>query len=386
MLTQTLTTTLLAAASPLDHVLPHKLHWHIGPFDVTNQMLMAVVAAVLMLLIFPLLFSRAQTEAPRGARNFFESIMEFLRVEVFRPALKEHTDRFVPFLWTLFFFILFCNLLGQIPIGEIITLFTGKPSHLGGTATGTLTTTGALAACAFLFIHLNGIWQVARSLMDGTYGHHGHHEEHSSNGTKNHEAAHDLDHHRGDALAADVPQDARALANPTKHYEADEHITHQGDGIRQDGTYGHGHAHGHHPHTSAMNPAAATLLDVPLYFWNFAPHPFKPGPGDSPIMWIPDILIWGLLLVLELIGALIKPFALMIRLFANMIAGHIVLAALILLIPVGASFLAQVGIGVPVTVLSLLIRMLELFVAFLQAYIFTFLTTLFIASAVAPEH
>ena len=384
MLTQTMTNTLLAAGSPLDHVLPHKLHWHIGPFDVTNQMLMAVVAAVLMLLIFPLLFSRAQSEAPRGARNFFESIMEFLRVEVFRPALKEHTDRFVPFLWTLFFFILFCNLLGQIPFGEIITLFTGKPSHLGGTATGTLTTTGALAACAFLFIHLNGIWQVARSLMDGTYAHHGHHEEHSSNGTKNHEAAHDLDHHRGDALGADVPQDVRAVTNPTKHYEADEHITHQGDGIRQDGTHGHGH--GHHPHAAAMNPAAATLLAVPLYFWNFAPHPFKPGPGDSPIMWIPDILIWGLLLVLELIGALIKPFALMIRLFANIIAGHIVLAALILLIPVTGSVLAQIGVGVPVTVLSLLIRMLELFVAFLQAYIFTFLTTLFIASAVAPEH
>jgi F0F1-type ATP synthase membrane subunit a len=43
-------------------------------------------------------------------------------------------------------------------------------------------------------------------------------------------------------------------------------------------------------------------------------------------------------------------------------------------------------VGIPVTLLSLLIRMLELFVAFLQAYIFMFLTTLFIASAVAPEH
>jgi F-type H+-transporting ATPase subunit a len=90
--------------------------------------------------------------------------------------------------------------------------------------------------------------------------------------------------------------------------------------------------------------------------------------------------------VLELIGALIKPFALMVRLFANMTAGHIVLAALVGLIPVTAGVLAQVGVGIPVTVLSLLIRVLELFVAFLQAYIFTFLSTLFIASAVAPEH
>jgi F-type H+-transporting ATPase subunit a len=135
-----------------------------------------------------------------------------------------------------------------------------------------------------------------------------------------------------------------------------------------------------------MNPAAAALLSIPLYFWNFAPHPFKPQPGQSKILWAPDVLIWLLLLVLELIGAVIKPFALMIRLFANMIAGHIVLAALILLIPVTAGVAAQIGIGAPVTILSLLIRMLELFVAFLQAYIFVFLVTLFIASAVAPEH
>jgi F-type H+-transporting ATPase subunit a len=135
-----------------------------------------------------------------------------------------------------------------------------------------------------------------------------------------------------------------------------------------------------------MNPVAAVLMAIPLYFWNFAPHPFKPGPGGNPIMWVPDVLVWALLLLLELVGAVIKPFALMIRLFANMIAGHIVLAALILLIPVTAGIFAHIGIGSAVTVLSLLISMLELFVAFLQAYIFTFLTTLFIASAVAPEH
>jgi F0F1-type ATP synthase membrane subunit a len=371
---------LLSASDPLDHVLRHDL-FHLGPVIVSNQMVMAVVAALFMLLIFPTLFGRAQSGPPSGSRNFFESIMEFLRVEVFRPALKEHTDRFVPFLWTLFFFILFSNLLGQVPIGEIITLFTGRPSHWGGTATGTLTTTGALAVCAFLFIHFSGILQVARSLINGTYGHHGHHEEHSSNGAKSHEAAHDLEHVRGEALAADVPADFKAIGHPTRHYEDDEHLKHAHDGVRQ----GDGHVdHGHHGH--GMNPAAAAVLAVPLYFWNFAPHPFKPGPGQSPVMWIPDILVWGLLLVLELIGALIKPFALMIRLFANMIAGHIVLAALVLLIPVTAGIAAQIGVGAPVTVLSLLIRVLELFVSFLQAYIFTFLTTLFIASAVAPEH
>ncbi len=371
---------LLASADPIEHVLPHPL-FRLGGLTVTNQMLMAVVAAVLMLLIFPTLFRDGTGAPPSGAKNFFESIMEFLRVEVFRPALKEHTDRFVPFLWTLFFFILFCNLLGQIPISEIITALTGRESHIGATATGTPTTTAALAIMAFFFIHLNGTWQVARSLMDGTYGHHGHHEEHSADGSHGHEAAHDLEHVRGDALAADVPADFKAIGSPTKHYEDDESFAkgHGHDGVRQ----GDGEDHGH---GKEMNPVAAVILAPLLYLWNFAPHPFKPGPGGNPIMWVPDVIMWAILLILELIGALIKPFALMIRLFANMIAGHIVLAAFILLIPVAGGFLASIPTGAPVTLLSLLIRVLELFVAFLQAYIFTFLTTLFIASAVAPEH
>src|SRR3954447_383085 len=154
-------THLTLAADPLEHVLPHHL-FDIGGIHVNNQMFMGAVAAVLMLLIFPLSFRRPIVDAPTGARNFFESILEFLRVEVFRPALKEHTDRFVPFLWTLFFFILFCNLLGQIPINELFTVARGGTEvHFGATATGTIATTGALALCTFLFIHFSGIIQVA---------------------------------------------------------------------------------------------------------------------------------------------------------------------------------------------------------------------------------
>ena len=78
---------ILAAADPTSHILPHDL-FHIGPVIVTNHMLMATVAAVLMLLIFPLLFRRTVADVPHGARNCFEMIMEFLRVEVFRPALN----------------------------------------------------------------------------------------------------------------------------------------------------------------------------------------------------------------------------------------------------------------------------------------------------------
>jgi F0F1-type ATP synthase membrane subunit a len=363
---------LIAEMNPLEHVLPHWLHLRVGPFELTNQMLMAAVAAVLMLLIFPVLFRRRYAEpspgqpvAPRGSTNFFESILEFLRVEVFRPALKEHTDRFLPFLWTLFFFILFCNLLGQIPIGDIITLLTGKESHIGGTATGAITTTFALAICTFIFIHLNGIVQVARSLMDGTYGHHGHHEEHSAEGVPPHEAAHDLDHMRGESLPAEVPADFKAVGDPTKHYGDDEYLKHHHQ------VPDRGDLHGAVAHGNKTNPVLAILLAVPLYLWNFAPHPFKPEPGASAKGWLADIPIFCLLLLLELVGALIKPFALMIRLFANMIAGHIVLASLIGLILLVPSTIGQIGVGIPVIVLSLLIRLLELFVAFLQAYIFT---------------
>jgi F0F1-type ATP synthase membrane subunit a len=384
-----ITLHLFAAADPIEHVLPHHL-FEIAGIKVNNQMFMALVAAILMLITFPMLFRRARiegaVEAPTGAQNFFEAILEFLRVEVFRPALKEHTDRFVPFLWSIFFFILFCNLLGQIPLGEIVTVLKGgHPSHIGGTATGTIATTGGLAIVTFCYIHLSGIVQVARSLIDGTYGHHGHHEEHTAEGSHGHEAAHDLEHARGEGLAADVPADFKAIGNPTKHYEDDESFAkgHDHDGIREGGKHAEEHGKG-------MNAIAAWLFAAPLYFWNFAPHVFKPaadaGPISRVIQTILDALMWAFLFVLEIIGALIKPFALMVRLFANMTAGHIVLAALVALIPVSAGLFGQVLVGTPVTLLSLLIRVLELFVAFLQAYIFTFLATLFIASAVAPEH
>lgn len=103
--------------------------------------------------------------------------------------------------------------------------------------------------------------------------------------------------------------------------------------------------------------------------------------GHAPIALSP------LMVPLEIIGALVKPFALAIRLFANMTAGHIVLAVLagfaIATAKAGGAFFG-------VTIVSILgaaaISLLELFVAFLQAYIFTFLTTLFIGAAIHTEH
>jgi F0F1-type ATP synthase membrane subunit a len=365
---------ILALTDPLEHVKPHRFIQSI-PF--TNHMLMALVAALLMLWIFPRLFRKPEIDAPSGARNFFESILEFLRLEVFRPALKEHTDRFVPFLWTLFFFILFCNVLGVLPLAAFFELISlGHVKHLGGTATSGISTTAALAICAFFFIHGQGIDQIARSLMDGTYGHHaGHHDEHSANGVPPHEAAHDLEHVRGEALAADAPQDFRAMGDPVAHYRDDEFAAHpNADPVHiSDGGRRH------------VSPLMALLMSIPIYLWNFAPHPFRPKEGESQIMWLADIPMFGMLLVLELFGALVKPFALAMRLFANMVAGHVLLTVLIGLI-VAVPGVLQLAIGFPIGILDLGIQMLEIFVAFLQAYIFTFLTTLFLASAVAPEH
>ncbi len=182
------------------------------------------------------------------------------------------------------------------------------------------------------------------------------------------------------------PANFTALTDPTKHYADDEHAGHHHS--KPDDGHLHDSDLGSHQH---MNPVLAMLAAVPLYLWNFAPHPFRPAAGSKGFgaifARVIDLFMWSFLLILELVGAVIKPFALMIRLFANMIAGHIVLGALLLMIPLSGSFFAhQVPIGIPVTVLSLVIRFLELFVSFLQAYVFTFLVTLFIASAVAPEH
>ena len=104
------------------------------------------------------------------------------------------------------------------------------------------------------------------------------------------------------------------------------------------------------------------------YLRNIIPH--VPVPL-MPIMY-----------VLELIGVLVKPFALAIRLFANMLAGHTVLAALTIIAMASHSYAVSGVTLIGCTSLS----MLELFVAFLQAYIFTFLMTMFIATAVQPEH
>ena len=94
------------------------------------------------------------------------------------------------------------------------------------------------------------------------------------------------------------------------------------------------------------------------------------------------------MIIVEIIGLFSKPFALMVRLFANMLAGHMVITALLLLIPIMAKVSLVFGVGmIPVSLgLSLFIMVLEVLVAFIQAYIFTLLSAIFIGMYAHPAH
>lgn len=93
------------------------------------------------------------------------------------------------------------------------------------------------------------------------------------------------------------------------------------------------------------------------------------------------VFLWPIMIPVELMGLFTKPFALLIRLFANMVAGHLVIFFLLALIFMLSP--AAVAISLPVTVA---VYMLEIFVGILQAYIFTLLTALFIGQGVAMGH
>lgn len=432
----TVAATILASGGghdPKDHVLPHALvpildanlklplfSNQAASFWFTNHLLMTLVAAAVTVLVFALVGRRYRTamaglpveqSVPRGFAGLIEGAMDALRTGVVRPVLGADTDRFMPFLWTIFFFILVNNLLGMIPFDPVFRLLFGV-SHIGGTATGNVNVTAGLALCAFFAIHVSGVREVFRGLVAGTYGHH-HEDEESEDESSSHHAE---DRHR----EGKNEQDRHGRRNGAR---ADAH--------KQDAPGG-------------VSPSTAVIYAPILYVWNFAPHVFaKTGPRAKPaiglrvamvpifvlllalelkylllmigqtdtaalIGWwagavlgligalaagglhpldLADALMWAFLFLLECIGAVVKPFALCMRLFANMIAGHIVLASILLLIPAFKGLtLGYLGVSLPIVLGCTLLSGLELFVAFLQAYIFMFLTTMFISAAIHPEH
>src|SRR5205823_1835716 len=112
------------------------------PLTLSKFMILELLAAVLIAAIFiPIARRLATGEPPRGGFvNAFEVLLTFIRDQVAKPSIGEHdADRYVPFLWTLFLFILVNNLLGMIP-------FCGSP-------TANIFVTAALAGCAFFAIH-----------------------------------------------------------------------------------------------------------------------------------------------------------------------------------------------------------------------------------------
>jgi F-type H+-transporting ATPase subunit a len=265
----------LLAANPIEKVVDH-VQIGSGFAVVTNHMIMMCVTAVIMLLVFPLLAAGYKRRlVPSGVGNFFEAIVCYLRDEVVRPVLGDDTDRFLPYLLTVFFFILINNLLGLLPLYELTYWLKGLgilPYPIYGTATGNLAVTAVLAIGSFILIQTYAFQQ---------------------NGVK-----------------------------------------------------------GYLMHLTA---------GAPRYMW--------------PIM-VP----------VEIIGMFVKPFALMMRLFANMLAGGIVLKVIVGFVGMafaGLGVAGAIGVGIPVILGSVFMMVLKLFVAFLQAYLFLFLTSIFIAQMAA---
>jgi F-type H+-transporting ATPase subunit a len=105
---------------------------------------------------------------------------------------------------------------------------------------------------------------------------------------------------------------------------------------------------------------------------------FSPGP-----IWLSPLLV-----PIEIVGLVARIFALIVRLCANMVAGHVLLAVLVSFIFSAAAkgIAGALGVAVPVVLGSVAITLLEIFVGFLQAFIFTFLTTLFIGQSIVFHH
>ena len=147
------------AENPLEHVVRHPMIQRNGITLLDSHIVMLMLAGLLLMLLLPIWVRRRRgTDAvgslvPAGAGNAIEAICEYLRKEVAQPNLHQHTDRFIKFIWTVFFFILTVNLLGLLPLGGIKIL----GAHMGGTATANIWITGTLAVITLGMVIVNGL-------------------------------------------------------------------------------------------------------------------------------------------------------------------------------------------------------------------------------------
>lgn len=273
----------MATSNPLSHVVQHPIattEFAGREFTLfSDQISMIVLAGFLLMLVLPRSLRRKKVDGiealvPSGFGNGIEAICAYFREEIARPNLGEYTDRFIKYVWTVFFFILTLNLLGLVPISAITSILphSWHIPHLGGTATANIWTTGTMALLTLIMMVVNGLRLAPKEFI------------------------------------------------------------------------------GH----------------------------LCPGP-----LWLAPLLV-----PLEIIGFLAKTFALTIRLFANMLAGHILLAVLVgFILSAGATSTGMgFAIAVPAVAGSVAITFLEILVAFVQAFIFAFLTVMFIAQSIVFHH
>ncbi|MBI3500260.1 MAG: F0F1 ATP synthase subunit A [Bacteroidetes bacterium] len=228
-----------------------------------NVLSMFVGVAILLLIMISIArrYSRNPNVPPKGLQSWLEPIIVFIIDDVIKPGIGEkHYRRFVPFLLTVFFFILINNMLGQIPI------FPG-----GANFTGNIACTMTLAVIVFII----------------------------------------------------------------------------------------------------------QMFNTKKYYWR---HIFAmPGvPG-----WVLPLITF-----IEVLGIFLKPFVLMVRLFANMLAGHMVILSFISLIFIFGELNQWLGWGVSILSMafSVFVSMLELLVAFIQAYVFTLLSSIYFGMALEEDH
>lgn len=232
-------------------------------FAISKFMVVELIVAVMIAGVFLWLANKMRGDIrPRGkCWNMFEAVLLYFRDSVARPAIGgKEADRFVPFLWTLFLFILGLNLMGMIP-------WVGAP-------TGAFGVTFGLAVVTFITVLVFG--------------------------------------------------------------------------MKKFGVLG---------------------------FWkNLVP--------EMGLPWYMSIFIVPMIFAIEVLGLVIKHTVLAVRLLANMVAGHLVLLA-VMGLAVAAAGTSMWGVTAGISIVgSALFSCLELFVAFLQAYIFTFLSALFIGMAI----
>jgi F-type H+-transporting ATPase subunit a len=274
----------LAAADPTEHV--RDVMFTIAGVPLTLHTVTLIVVAVIFLPAMIYAALRIQTgPASQGNDRYLtrgrfpqmvEAITVYLRDQMLVPVMGEkHARRYLPYLMTSFFFILFINLFGLIPFADLFHLAGSHTAWFGGTATASITVTGALAVIAFVVIQVHSIRELG---LKGFF----------------------------------------------------LHLT-------------------------------GGLVPGPIYL--------------APVV--------AIVFVVELLGLFIKPSALAIRLFANMVAGHTLMAVLIgfgySLASKGASPAAWIPVSLVTGIAAVAITFLEIFVAFLQAFIFMFLTAVFIS-------